>query len=87
MAVRAGDVATPDAFVIAVTRLCPPAKIAPAPKVGEVNVTAAPLTGLLPASLTVATSGAANAVFTGVLCPPPLVAVIDAGAPPVLVSE
>jgi hypothetical protein len=44
-----------------------------------VNVTVAPLTGFDFLSSTVATSGFANAVPIGALCPDPLVAVIDAG--------
>ena len=87
LAVKADDVATPFASVVAVTKFKPPANVALEPKVGEVNVTVAPLTGLAPASLTVTISGAANAVLTGALCPLPLVAVIDAGAPPVFVRE
>ena len=50
-----------------------------APDVGAVKVTVAPLTGLELPSRTVATSGAANAVFTAVLCGVPLVAEIEAG--------
>jgi hypothetical protein len=44
-----------------------------------VNVTVTPLTGLLPASVTVACSAVANAVLTVVLCGVPAVAVMLAG--------
>jgi len=50
-------VATPKALVTAVTV----ATLAPLP--GPVNVTVTPLTGLPPASFTVATNGAAKAVL------------------------
>lgn len=85
-AVMVGDVAIPEAFVVAEIVVLP-AKAALAPKMGAENVTVIPLTGFPPASLTVATSGLAKAVPTGALCPPPLVAVTDAGAPALLVSE
>src|SRR5581483_3468639 len=86
LAVMAAEVATPDAFVVAV--LTPPAKVTLAPVgAGAVNVTVAFGTGLPPASVTVATSALANAVLTCALCPLPLVATIFAAAPTVLVSE
>jgi hypothetical protein len=85
--VKTGDVATPDALVVAVAVFPPPAKVPLAPKPGAANVTLTPLNGLPPASFTVATNGAANAAFVCALCPLPLVAVMDAGAPPVLVTE
>jgi hypothetical protein len=50
-----------------------------------VNVTVAPLTGLPPASFTVATNGFAKAVLIVALWLLPLVAVIDAGDPDTLV--
>ena len=78
------DVATPLLFVVAV--FTPPAKLPLAPDAGAVNVTVTPCTGLPPLSFTVATSGAANAVLIAALCGVPLVAVIDAAAPAVLVS-
>lgn len=86
-AVNAGDVATPEAFVATVTNVTPPENVPLAPKPGAEKVTFTPLTGLPPASLTVATRGAAKAALTVVLCPPPLVAVIEAGEPALLVSE
>jgi hypothetical protein len=57
------------------------AKAPLAPVEGAVNVTATPLSGLLSASVTVATSGFVNCVLTFVLWPLPLVAVMMAGAP------
>src|ERR1700722_7593852 len=50
-------------------------KVPLAPEPGAVKVTVAPLVGDPPV-VTVATSGAANAVLTAVLCPVPLVAAI-----------
>ena len=68
LAMNAGEVATPDAFVIAVAVLPPPARVTLAPVEGAVNETITPLSGLLPASLTVAASGLANALLTVALC-------------------
>ena len=79
------EVATPDAFVVAV--FAPPAKLPLAPLLGGVNVTVTPLTGFPLASVTVATSGAPKAVSSFVLCGVPLVAVILAGGPGVFVNE
>jgi hypothetical protein len=79
------DVATPDAFVVAV--FAPPAKLPLAPVLGGVNVTVTPFTGFPLASVTVATSGAPNAVSSFALCVVPLVAVILDGDPGVFVSE
>ena len=53
---------------------------------GAVNVTVAPAMRLLAASRTVTTSGDAKAVPTWADCPPPALAVIEAGAPALLVS-
>lgn len=61
-AVKTGDVATPDAFVVTEAVVPPPAKLPLAPLPGAVNVTETPLAGFPPASFTVATNGAANAV-------------------------
>jgi hypothetical protein len=59
-AVKTAEVATPEAFVVAV--LTPPAKVPLGPVVGAVNVTTVPApTGFPPESLTVTTNGA-NAV-------------------------
>ena len=79
------DVATPLALVVAA--FTPPANVPLAPAAGGVKVTTTPLTGLFPASVTVATSGAANAVLIGALCGVPLVAATFAAGPVVLVSE
>ena len=84
MAVNTADVATPLAFVVTV--FTPPAKLPLAPVAGAVNVTVTPCTGLPPLSFTVATSAAANAVLMAALCGVPLVAVIDAAVPAVLVN-
>jgi hypothetical protein len=84
-ALNAADVARPDAFVVAV--FAPPAKLPLAPLLGAVNVTTTPLTGFPPASATVTTRGARNAVLSFWLCGVPLVAVMLAGGPSVFVSE
>src|SRR5450755_986185 len=56
------------------------------PAAGAVNVTFTPGTGLLPMSRTVTASGLAKAVLMVALCGVvPALAVIDAGAPTVLV--
>jgi hypothetical protein len=55
-----------------------PENVARAPEDAVVcNVTAIPDTGFPAESITVATNGLANTIFTVALCPPPLVAVID----------
>jgi len=79
------DVAIPLAFVTAV--FTPPANVPPAPLAGALNVTVTPTTALPPASFTVATSGAANAVPSVALCGVPLVAVMLAAGPALFVSE
>ena len=84
LAVKACEVATPEAFVVAV--FMPPAKLTLGPEAGGVNVTTTPLTGLLPASDTSTTNGAPNAVFTFALCGVPLTTLTVAGAPTVFVS-
>jgi hypothetical protein len=84
LAVNVAEVATPLAFVVAV--FTPPANVPLAPDAGGVNVTTTPLTGLFPASVTVATSGAAKAVLIVALCGVPLVAVTFAAGPAVLVK-
>src|SRR5579872_6854650 len=58
-----------------------------APVVGPENITAAPATGLPPASFTMTDKGAAKAVPTTALCPLPPVAVTVAAGPDRLVSE
>jgi hypothetical protein len=84
-ALNAADVATPLAFVVAV--FTPPTNVPLAPLPGAVNVTTTPLTGLFPASVTVATNGAPNAVLIVALCPDPLVTTTLAAGPAVLVNE
>src|SRR5579864_2019801 len=84
LAVNAAEVATPLALVTAV--LTPPANVPLAPVcAGAVNVTVTPLSGLLPASFTVACSVLVNAVLTVALCGVPAVAVTLPAAPAVLV--
>jgi hypothetical protein len=74
--VSVDDVATPLEFVISVSVSVPlPANVALAPDDGAEKVTATPLTAT-PFEVTVAPSGAANAVLSVALCPDPLVAVI-----------
>jgi len=85
LAVKTAEVATPLALVVAV--FTPPANVPLAPDAGGVNVTTTPLTGLLPASVTVATMGAAKAVLIAALCGVPLVAATFAAGPALLVIE
>jgi len=85
LAVNIGEVATPDALVVAV--FTPPPNAPLAPLEGAVNVTVSPLIPLPPASLTVADRRAAKAELTTVLWGVPLVAVMVEGDPAVLVSE
>jgi hypothetical protein len=85
LAVNVAEVATPLAFVVAV--FTPPANVPLAPLPGAVNVTNTPLTGLFPASVTVATKGAPNAVLIAALCPDPLVTATLAAGPTLFVSE
>jgi len=83
-AVNTADVATP---LVVVAVFTPPAKVPLAPLPGAVNVTTTPFTGLFPASVTVATNGAPNAVLIDALCPEPLVTTTFAAGPTVFVSE
>ena len=85
-AVKVEDVATPLPFVVAVVEVVPFANVPLAPLLGAVNVTTTPLTGLLLASIAVATSGAPKAVLIGALCPDPLVTLTFAAAPAVFVN-
>ena len=82
-AVKTADVATPLPLVVAV--FTPPANAPLAPAAGGVNVTSTPLTGLFPASVTVATRGAAKAVLITAFCAVPLVAATLAAGPVLLV--
>ena len=65
----------------------PPANVPLAPVDGAVNVTLAPLTGLLPLSLTVACKAVGKAVLITMLCGVPAVGVMAAGGPERFVSE
>ena len=76
-AVNVADVATPDAFVVAV--FAPPAKLPLAPLLGGVNVTVTPFTGFPLAFFTVTTKGARKGVLIAVLCGVPLVATTPPG--------
>jgi hypothetical protein len=85
-AVSIDDVATPLELVVSVSVAVEfEANVPLAPDAGAVNVTETPVTGFWFASTTVATSGASNAVPICASCRDPLVAVIDAGGPEVLV--
>jgi hypothetical protein len=85
LAVNVAEVATPLEFVVAV--FTPPANVPLAPLPGAVNVTTTPLTALFPASVTVVTKGAPNAVLIAALCPDPLVTATLAADPALFVSE
>ena len=84
-AVNVGAVATPLLFVVAVAVADPP-NAALAPLLGAVNVTVAPLTGLLLASFTVACRADGNAVLMVTLCGVPELAAMLAGGPATLVK-
>jgi hypothetical protein len=83
-AVKVAEVAIPLALVVAV--FTPPPNVPLAPLAGAVKVTNTPLTGLFPASVTVATKGAANAVLIVAFCGVPLVAATFAAGPVRFVS-
>jgi hypothetical protein len=85
-AVNTADVATPDALVVAFPTFVPLGNIPLAPVDGAVKVTTRLLTRFPRESLTVATSLLANGWPAVMLCPDPLVAMIDAGGPAVFVS-
>ena len=86
LAVNRDEVASPFEPVMSVSVALPlVAKVPLAPLEGAVKVTEAPLTGLPSTSVTVATSGFVNWVLTFVLWPLPLVAVMFAGEPVMLV--
>jgi hypothetical protein len=87
LAVKMGEVATPEALVIATAVLAPPANVPLAPPDGAVKVTVTPPNTLFPLSRTVAISGDANAAPRAADCGVPLVAMIEAGAPGVFVIE
>src|SRR5580704_17932946 len=76
LAVKAGAVATPVASVFPVT-VAVPANVPLAPLAGAVNVTGAPLTGLLPTSFTIACNAPGNALPMAIVWGvPPLVAML-----------
>lgn len=81
MAVKTGEVATPEELVAAVVVLPPPAKVPLGPLEGAVKTTVAPLTGLPFKSCTVALNGAANGAFSAALCGVPPEGKIEAGPP------
>ncbi len=83
MAVK-GAVATPLVLVDAVAVAEPP-KVPLAPLAGAVKVTVAPLTGLPPASFTVACKAVAKAVLMAALCGVPALAAMLAAAPALFV--
>jgi hypothetical protein len=78
LAVNVGEVATPFESVVAVAVFAGAElpNVPLAPEDGAVKVTVTPLAGD-PPEVTVATSGAANAVLTAALCGAPLVAAIE----------
>jgi len=86
-AVNAGAVAIPDAFVNAVALIALPGNVPLAPLPGAENVTVTPVTGLLPASLTIVWRAVDYAVLTVALCGLPAEIATDAAAPTVLVIE
>jgi hypothetical protein len=85
-AVKAGATATPAEFVFTVAVFDPPANVPLAPEPGAVNVTLAPLTGLVPSS-TVACMSVLNGAPTTALWLAPAVAVMVSTGVAVFVSE
>jgi len=83
LAVNVAEAATPFELVTAV--FTPPANVPLAPLPGTINITVTPLTGLLPASFTIACKGNAKAVLITAVCGVPLIAVSIAAAPAVFV--
>jgi hypothetical protein len=83
-----GAEATPDPFVATTIVAVLLLNLPDAPEPGAVNVTFTPETGLLPASFTVTARAFAKAVLIVADCGVvPAFAVMEAGAPTVLVSE
>ena len=82
-AVKVGAVARPAASVITVLL---PLNVPDAPEAGALNVTLTPLSGLLPASTTLACSAVLKAVLIAALCGVPAFAVIVVAAPARFVS-
>ena len=85
LAEKMDEVATPEALVAMLKVVRPPEKVPLAPLPGAVKSTVAPETKLLLASRTVAVKGEAKGVLTVAVWPEPVVAVIEAAAPAVLV--
>jgi hypothetical protein len=80
LAAKADATATPVQSVVAVAVLVPVSEKVPlAPLAGAVNVTAAPGTGLLFASVTVTAGRIGKVRDVGAVCEAPAPAVIDAG--------
>jgi hypothetical protein len=71
--------------LLSVVTVVEPPNVPLAPEPGAENVTLAPLTGLLLASLTVACNAVLNAVLMVTLCGVPVVAVMLAGGAVVFV--
>ena len=86
LAVKVVAAASPEAVVVAVVAGVVLAKAPLGPVPGAVKVTTTPGTGLPDVSFTVACNAAPKAVLIVALCGVPLAAVIEAGAPGVLVS-
>jgi hypothetical protein len=86
LAVNVGDVATPEALVVAVAVTPVPANVPLGPELGAVYVTVAFATALPLESVTVTTRGYANGVLIRANWPLPDVTVMLPGAPAVLFS-
>jgi hypothetical protein len=86
LAVKEGEVATPEALVFTLAVVAPPANVPLAPEAGAVKVTVAAETRLPPESFTVTISGLLKRLLTCALWPPPDVAMMVAAAPGVFVS-
>ena len=78
LATGTGEVAMPDASVIAIVEELP-LNVALAPDPGAVNVTVKPASGFPSKSRTRTFNAAANDVPAGVLCVVPVIAVIQPG--------
>ena len=72
--------------VVTLAVASPPANVPLGPLPGAVNVTDTPLTGLPPASVTVAARAVAKAVLMVALCDAPPEATMPAGEPGVFVK-
>ena len=83
-AVKVGAVATPLALVTAIAVVEPPANVPLAPAPGAVKITFTPGNRLLFASRTVAVNAVGNGFNGNTVCPPPAVAVTEAGGIPAI---